>query len=356
MTVSPFDHPILAGLLGDAEVSAAFSVESDVDAMLRFEAALAAVEADLEIIPAEAALRIGAACAALSPDLDDLRAATRRDGVAVPGLVRQLRRVVGDPHAAHVHLGATSQDVIDTGLMLRLQPVLDSFQARAGSLLATLEDLDRSFGARPLMGRTRMRGALPIRVSDRVRNWTEPLARHGDRLRALRPALSVVQLAGAVGTLDALGDAGPAVRAGLAARLGLTDPLGPWHVQRASLGDFGAWLSAVTVTLGKMGADIALMVQDEIGTARLAGGGGSSAMPHKQNPVQAEILVALARYNAAQLGGLHQALLHEQERSGAMWALEWMILPGMVAATGAALNAARRLTASIVDLGEGAGK
>lgn len=355
MTVSPFDHPILAGLLGDAEVSTAFSIEGELDALIRVETALASVEGDLGLIPAGAARHIAEVCATFVPDLDDLRAATLRDGVVVPALVQQMRQAVGDPHAAHVHFGATSQDVIDTGLVLRLQPVLDSFQARAGTLLTSLEDRDRRFGARPLMGRTRMRGALPIRVSDRVRNWTEPLARHGDRLRALRPALSVVQLAGAVGTLDALGDAGPAVRAGLAARLGLTDPLGPWHVQRASLGDFGAWLSAVTVTLGKMGADIGLMVQDEIGTARLAGGGGSSAMPHKQNPVDAEILVALARYNAAQLGGLHQALLHEQERSGAMWTLEWMILPGMVAATGAALNAAHRLTASIVDLGDGVG-
>ncbi|MGF1622379.1 MAG: 3-carboxy-cis,cis-muconate cycloisomerase [Rhodomicrobiaceae bacterium] len=351
MTISLFDHPLFAGLLGDPTISHAFSTEAELAAMVRFESALAEVEAELGIIPAEAARAIVKACAAFSPDLEKLRDDVQRDGLAVPGLVKQLRASVGEPHGAHFHFGATSQDLMDTGLILRLQPVLDRFHQRLQELADALVVLDERFGAHPLMGKTRMRSALPITVAIRLRNWSEPLHVHEAQLNALRPALSTLQFAGAVGTLDKLGDRGPAVRNALAARLGLNAPAGSWHVQRTRFGDFGNWLSAVTATLGKMGADLALMGLDEVGAAELTGGGGSSAMPHKQNPVAAETLTALARYNAAQLGGLHQALVHEHERSGAMWTLEWLILPGMVAATGAALLTANRLALSIEHLG-----
>jgi 3-carboxy-cis,cis-muconate cycloisomerase len=352
MTVSLFDHPLFAGLLGDPDVFDAFSTEAELGAMVRFESALAQAEAELGIVPADAARAIIAACGNFSPDLDALRGDVLRDGLAVPGLVKQLRAAVGEPHGRHLHFGATSQDVIDTGLILRLQPVLDRFLQRLRILAEALDKLDQRFGGNPLMGKTRMRSALPITVADRLRNWSEPLEVHEAQLSALRPALSTLQFAGAVGTLDKLDDQGAPLRNALATRLGLTTPHGSWHVQRTRFGDFGNWLSAVTATLGKMGTDIALMGLDDVDAARLAGGGGSSAMPHKQNPIAAETLTALARYNAAQLGGLHQALVHEHERSGAMWTLEWLILPGMVAATGAALLTANRLALSIEHLGD----
>jgi len=128
----------------------------------------------------------------------------------------------------------------------------------------------------------------------------------------------------------------------LARRLGLAD--GPcWHSERDCLADFASWLSLVSGALGKIGQDVALMAQNEIGEVKLAEGGGSSAMPHKSNPVRAEVLVALARFNAGLLGAEHQALVHENERSGAAWTLEWLTLPQMVAATGAAMRHAAAL-------------
>src|SRR6202012_829905 len=128
----------------------------------------------------------------------------------------------------------------------------------------------------------------------------------------------------------------------LAARLGLTDaPC--WQVGRGAVGEFGSWLRLVPGALGKLGQDAALMAQNEIGEVRLAGGGGSSAMAHKSNPVGAEVLVALARFCAGQLGTLHQALVHENERSGAAWTLEWLILPPLATATASALRHAATL-------------
>ena len=132
----------------------------------------------------------------------------------------------------------------------------------------------------------------------------------------------------------------------MAERLDLR-PAPAWHSQRDRIGEFGAFLSLVSGTLGKIGQDIALMAQNEVGAVRLPSGGGSSAMAHKSNPVGAEVLVALARFNAGLLGTLHQALVHENERSGAAWTLEWMVLPQMTVATAAGLQKAQSLVAGM---------
>jgi len=340
--ISAFDHPILSALVGDDEVAAAFSVEADVKAMLAFEAALAEAEASVGLVPAEAAQRIASVCGSFSPDLAALAKGTARDGVVAPELVKLLRAAVGEPHAAEVHRGATSQDVIDTSLVLRLKTIVALFDGRLESLIASLHRLEADQGAVPLMGRTRMQRALPIRAADKLRAWREPLERHVDRLRALTPRLLVVQFGGAVGARGGLDGKGDRIATELARRLELKD--GPcWHAERDSLSEFAAWLSLVSGALGKIGQDIALMAQNEIGEIKLAEGGGSSAMPHKSNPVRAEVLVALARFNAGLLGTEHQALVHENERSGAAWTLEWLVLPQMAAATGAALRHAAAL-------------
>ena len=179
------------------------------------------------------------------------------------------------------------------------------------------------------MAHTRMKEALEITAGHKIETWLRPLRRILERLTNVAARLFIVQLGGAVGTGEKFGARACDLASELAARLGL-DAAKPWHVARDNLADFGNWLSLLTGTLGKIGNDLVLMGQDEIGQVRLEGGGRSSAMPHKQNPVAAEVLIALGRYNAGQLGLLHQALIHENERSGAAWTLEWMVLPGMV--------------------------
>lgn len=349
MSISPFDHPYLAGLIGDEEATRWFSVEDDIAAMLAFESALAQAEAGESVIDHTAAEAITKACKVFVPDIAALKSAVATDGVVVPELIRQLRGAVPPEHRESVHLGATSQDLIDTSLMIRLKPVLERLDAGLADTLAGLERLEETFGNNGLMGRTRMQAAVPITARDRIGAWRGPLSRHRQRLDLLRQNFPVVQFGGAAGTLDKLGDKGPAVRAQLATILGLKD-LPQWHNQRDMIVDFVDLLSQVSGSLGKIGQDICLLAQagDEIA---LEGGGKSSAMPHKQNPVLAELLVTLARYNATQISGMHHALIHEQERSGAAWTLEWMILPSMVTATVAALRSAVALVHSIVGLG-----
>ncbi len=351
MSFTPFNAPLLAPLVGDTELAAHFSVRADIAAMLRFEAALARAEADVGILAQASATAIEAACDTFEADVRALGAGSARDGVVVPAFVAALRAHVGPPHDADVHFGATSQDVIDTSLMLRLKEITAILSRRLDALDAAFADLARRFGGRPLMARTRMQAAIEIRVADRIASWQLPLRDHRARLEAMLPDLLLVQFAGAAGTLDKLGEQGGDVRRRLAGELGLGPREQPWHSDRSGIVSFTNWLALVTGTLGKFGQDAALMAQNEMADLAIAGAGGSSAMPHKQNPVRAEVLVTLARFSATLAGGMQHAMVHEQERSGAAWTLEWMILPQMIVAAGAALRNALELCESVVRMG-----
>lgn len=354
MSVSAFEHPFLSGLVGDDEAGQLFSAKAEIDAMLAFEAALAKAEAASGIIPVEAADLIAAVCRTFEPDIAGLCKGTGRDGVVIAELVKQLRGAVaarpgGADAANQVHFGATSQDAIDTALVIRLKQVSALFIGRLAALEDALASVDATFGSRALMGHTRMQAAIPITVSDRIRAWLEPLTRHRARLAEFSSSGFAVQFGGAAGTLEKLGDKAATVRQALASELGLADAA-QWQSQRDRLVEFSGILTMISGSLGKMGQDVALLAEMG-GEMQLAGGGGSSAMAHKQNPVAAEVLVSLARFNAVQLSGMQQSMVHEQERSGAAWTLEWLILPSMVMAAGASLRLATELVGNVRSLG-----
>lgn len=346
MTVSPFDHPLLSSLLGDPELSALFTPERELAGMLDFETALAVAEAAEGIVPAEAAEEIATRLADVRLDIAALALGTARDGVVVPDLVRQLRDGLPEAARGWLHVGATSQDVIDTSLSLRLAKAGTLLRGRVDALVLSLDALLLRDGDIAAMGHTRMQAAIPVPASRKILSWRDPLVRHAHRLDEATGDVALLHFGGAAGTLDKLGGKGAAVGARMAARLGLRCPQRPRHSERDGIAAFASVLSLITGSLGKLGQDVALLAQSEVGEIRLAGGGGSSAMPHKVNPVGAEMLVTLARFNATLVAGMHQSLVHENERSGAAWTLEWMLLPQMVVATGAALSTADALVRS----------
>jgi 3-carboxy-cis,cis-muconate cycloisomerase len=348
VSVLPFDHPWLSGLLGDDEVAELFQPIAELRQMLAFERALAAAQAAEALIPGEAAEYIARRLEDFSPDDEALARGASRDGVVVPELIRQLRAFLGE-RGEFLHRGATSQDVIDTALVLRLRPAIGILSQRLASLHAALTRLSQAQGRRRLMGRTRMQDARPIAVADKLASWILPLERHKKRLHELRPRLLALQFGGAVGIRDGLAGKGDAIAQRMAETLDLELPSGSWHTQRDNLAEFAGWLALVSGSLGKIGADIGLMAQ--MGDIRLEGGGSSSAMPGKQNPVGAEVLVTLARFNATLVGGMHQAMVAEQERSGAAWSLEWLILPQILVATAGGLRRANLLAADIIEIG-----
>jgi 3-carboxy-cis,cis-muconate cycloisomerase len=197
-----------------------------------------------------------------------------------------------------------------------------------------------------------MQAALPVTVAHRLASWRRPLVDLAARLPEVTADAARLQLGGPVGDRAAFGAEAPAVAARMAQALGLAEPGHAWHAERGAVVACGDWLSHLAGHLGRIGQDVALMAQQGVGTVELAGGGASSAMAHKRNPVQAETLVALARFAAAQAGGLHGALVHEQERSGAAWTLEWLLLPPLAAAAGASLRIASDLLGQITRLGD----
>lgn len=343
MSVSPFDSRIYGPLLSDDETAALFEDAAELRSLLAVEAALARVQGRLGIIPAEAAARITAVADQAPIEPAALAEGAASAGVVVPALVTALREAVGGEAAAYVHWGATSQDIVDCALLLRLRDLLALQEARLARLIERLCAEAEAHRGTVMAARTRSQQATPTSFGLKLAGWAAPLLRHRQRLAELRPRLLAVQFGGAAGTLSALEGRGLAVAEALAAELDLAEPLLPWHNQRDSLAELAAWLSLVTGSLGKIGQDLVLLGQSELAEVRAGAGGGSSTMPQKANPVGAEALVALARSNAGLLGSMHQALVHEQERDGAAWSLEWLTLPQMAVAASAALRHALAL-------------
>ncbi len=352
MTASAFEHPWLSALFGDEEVASLFAAERMAESFLRFELVLTKALGDHGVIDRTIADGVLEKLAGFSPAMAEIAAGFATDGVPVPAFVKQLKAAVGPELAVGVHVGATSQDLADTALVQALGAANDILGCRLRQVISALEALEGRFGTEPLMGRTRMQAAQPITVGHRVSTWRAPLVRHSQRLEDINRNLLLLQFGGAVGTGGGPGGKHAAIARQVAKELGLAYSPDCWHTTRDALADYANWLSLVTGSLGKMGQDICLMAQQGLDEVTLGGGGGSSAMPHKRNPVKAEALVTLARFNAVQVGGMHQALVHEQERSGAAWSLEWLILPQMVVAAAASLATAIAVLNAVERLGD----
>ena len=344
---SPFDDPLTARLYGDAEVAALFGSEATIRAMLLVEGALASVEGALGVIPAASGAAIAAAAATVTLDPEAIGKGMAEAGVPVPALVAGFRAALPKEHGAWLHWGATSQDIVDTGLALRLRDLCDLLDARLARLVLAFAEQAELHRDTVMAARTRNQIATPTTLGAKIAVWAAPLITHRERLAALRPRLLRVSLAGASGTNAALAGRGAEVMRALAAELGLEPSEVPWHADRSAMAEFGSFLALVSGSLGKIGTDLILLGQSEVGEVQAGTGGGSSTMPQKSNPVSAEALVTLARVSGAQVGGLYAAMLGAQERDGAAWPVEWFVLPALAAAAGAGLRTATDLATSL---------
>jgi len=349
MSVSLIDSEIYGGLFGDPVVAELFDDRAQIRAMLRVEAALARVEGRLGIIPGSAGERISEVAGDLEIAPGDLAAGTTSAGIPVPALVEALRNAVGPEVGRYVHWGATTQDIMDSALVLSLRDAIAHYQSRIAALVAALAKITERHRATLMVARTRFQQAVPTTFGLKTAGWLAPILRHRERLVDLRPRLLVVSFSGAAGTLSALGERGREVAVALAGELDLAVPDTSWHNGRDGLAEFAGWLSLVSASLAKIARDVLAMAASEVGEVREGGGGGgSSTMPQKANPVRSETLVAIAAKNAALLGAVHQAIPHQHERDGACWQLEWLTLSEMVTLTGAALGAAVSLIDDLI--------
>lgn len=345
--MTAFASDLMAGLLGDPEIAALIDDRAAIRAMLRVEAALAEAGAEAGVIPRRSAEAIMAAAGRLEIAPAELAAGMARDGVPVPALVARLRDALPEDIRGHVHFGASSQDIVDTAMVLTSREALAVLRARLAALVDGLAALAALHARDLVAGRTRHQLATPTTFGLIVAGWALPLARHVERIDALGPRFALLSLGGSSGNLAALGAAGPEVEARMAAALGLGLPDLPWHAARDGVAELGSVLALVAGTLGKIGADLLVLAQDEVAEARPGAGGGSSTMPHKANPVAAELLVTLARVAGERAAALMAAVVTTNERDGSAWTSEWIALPDLFAATGAATRIAADMLAGL---------
>jgi 3-carboxy-cis,cis-muconate cycloisomerase len=340
VAVSLFDN-----LLGTPGMIAAFDDEALIQAMLAFEAALAAAQADEGLLPPSAAGAIGAACDARRYDIPALVTAGRRSGTLAVPLVKELTRLVAQDDAAAaawVHWGSTSQDVQDSAMVLCTRTGLRLLDAGLDTLCAHLLALARQHLATPVLARTLMQPAQVTSLGFKLAGWLAPLLRARARLREAAAHALQLQLGGAVGTLAVMGERGPAVVAGAARRLGLAAPLAAWHTQRDEWVRLGLEVAVLTGSLGKIAADLALMAQGEVGELAEPSGGGrgaSSAMPHKRNPVSSMIALAAAARTPQRAATLLAAMGQQHERGLGNWQAELAEWPALFLSAHGALGA-----------------
>jgi len=310
-----------------------FCDQGRVQAMLDFEAALARAEARVGLIPHAAVASIEAACQAGHFDFTALGEAIATAGNSAIPLVKALGKQIAATDAEaerYVHLGATSQDVMDTGLVLQLRQALELIESDLAQLGETLATQALRFVATPLAGRTWLQHATPVTLGMKIAGWLGAITRSRQRLQELKPRLLVLQFGGASGTLAALGPQALPIAEALAAELQLSLPDQPWHTQRDRLVEFGSVLGLIAGSLGKLGRDISLLMQTEAGEVfepSAPGKGGSSTMPHKRNPVGAAVLIGAATRVPGLLSTLFSAMPQEHERSLGLWHAEWETLP-----------------------------
>ena len=299
------------------------------------------------MIPAQAVAPIRAVCANVTLDLDALGAAAASAGnLAIP-LVKQLTAAVAqhDENAArYVHWGATSQDIIDTGLMLQWRQSADLIEADLLRLADALAALAQRHRNTPMVARTWLQQALPTTFGRKVAGWLEAVHRAQDRFTALSAHVPALQFGGAAGTLASLGEHARAVAQTLAHELDLPLPALSWHGEQDRIAEIGTTLALLTGTLGHFARDLSLMMQTEVSEVSEpsgAGKGGSSTMPHKRNPVGCATVLAAATRMPALASTLLSALPQEHERALGGWQAQWATLREMACLAAGALDRMR---------------
>lgn len=337
-------------LLTTSAMTDTFSTRTLVRYMLRFEAALSRAEARAGIVPDEAAAAIASACDAGGFDADAIIAEGERAGTPAIPLVRLLTERVARHARGWVHWGATSQDVVDTALVLQMRDALVLVRRELRAVAATAAELAERHRHIVMAGRTLLQHASPVTFGLKAARWLALVVRQIDAIDALRSDALVLQFGGAVGTLAPLGDAGPTVAALLAEELELSAPDLPWHAERDRIARIAAAVGIVAGAMSKIAGDIVLLAQTEVGeVAERAevGKGGSSALPQKRNPVDAIAALAAARLAVATVPVFLSSMAHEHERASGAWQAEWIAIPQLFHHTA---NAVAHVNSALADI------
>jgi 3-carboxy-cis,cis-muconate cycloisomerase len=333
-------------LYGTAAMRAVFSARRRLAAMLAFEVALARAEASVGVIPAEAAATIAAAAEDERLDVEAIATGAQLVGYPVVPLTKQLAALTGPAAGGFVHWGATTQDVLDTATVLQLREAVALLEADLSATIGALAARARRHRDDVMAGRTHLQQALPVTFGYVCAVWLAPLLPGLERLRAAATRAQTVQFGGAVGTLASLGARGREVTVALARELDLAVPEAPWHTDRSRFVELAAAIATLCGSLATIATDVMLLMQTEVAEVfepHAPGRGGSSAMPHKRNPIACEYILATTRGVDALLPALFAAMPSDHQRSTGPWQSEEIALPQLVVLASATFAQARAL-------------
>jgi 3-carboxy-cis,cis-muconate cycloisomerase len=339
---------VFEAIAARGEAAAAVSDHGWLQAMLDAEAALARALASAGVIGEEDAEAIASACVAERFDAAQIAADAAGAGNPVVPLKQALTDAVEGPAAAHVHRGATSQDILDTAAMLVAARALDPLLEDLVAARTAAAEIARAHRDTPVAGRTLLQQAVPVTFGLKAAGWMAGLEDARRWLNEIRLERLAAQFGGAAGTLASLGEAGPAVAEAYAAALGLPEPVIPWHTLRGRIGELASSLAVTSGAVAKVARDVILLSQTEVAEVREAEQsgdeasgrgrrGGSSAMPHKRNPVAAICALGCAQQAPGLAATLLGAMAHEHERAAGPWHAEWRPLGELLRSTGSAV-------------------
>lgn len=323
-----------------AESREIFGPARRLGAMLEVESALARGAAAAGLIDESAARAIEAACRDGEFDPEAIFAAGWETGSPVLPLIAALRDAVGEAHAEAVHVGATTQDIVDTAQVLQMREGLTRLERDLSTIGGVLADLADTHRATPRLARTLLQPAGATTFGFTAARWLDGLSRDLRRVRHDRGA-AALQLGGAVGDQAVWGEHAETLESEMAQRLGMTVPAVPWHTARDRIGSVAATLGIVSQTVVKIAGDLVLLARAEMGEVSMRGG-ASSAMPDKRNPIDAVRAIAASRYASGQAALLLAPVGHELERGTGSWQLEWAAVPALFHGTLASTEALRR--------------
>lgn len=349
MSTTVFDSALFRDMFGTAEMRAVFSDKALIERYIEVEIALAKAEARCGVIPADAAVQIAELARFESLDLEHMQHETEIVGYPILPLVEQLSKLCGEA-GRYVHWGATTQDIMDTAVVLQVRAALAIVERDIQAVRGLLAELALRYRDTPMAGRTHLQHALPITFGYKVAVWLSMFDRHAERLVELRPRVEIGQFAGAAGTLASLGDKGLEVQEALMAELGLGVPQATWHVARDGLAEALNFLGLVTGSLGKIALDVMMMMTSELGEVYepfVKGRGASSTMPQKRNPISCELMYAAAKGVRQQAGLMLDAMIQDFERSTGPWQAEWIAIPEAFALSAASLGQAKFMLAGL---------
>jgi 3-carboxy-cis,cis-muconate cycloisomerase len=346
------DSVLFRNSFGTARMREIFEDRALVSRYVDAEVALARAQARCGVIPAEAADEIAARSKIDALDFDLLRRETETVGYPILPLVHQLARLCGES-GRYVHWGATTQDIMDTAVVLQVRDALGVIEADLTELRSILAGLAQRYRSTPMAGRTHLQQALPVTFGYKVAVWLSMFDRHAERLQQLQPRVLVGEFGGAAGTLASLGDRGLEVQRALMEELDLGIPVATWHVARDGLAEAVNFLGLLTGSLGKVAYDVMLMAATEFAEVYepfAKDRGASSTMPQKRNPVSSELICAAAKAVRQHAGLMLDAMVQDFERATGPWQAEWIALPESFILTAGALHQAKfMLDGLIVD-------